>query len=136
MPFINITHSGCKLTEEQKLQLFQQTTKLMKDVMHKKEELTSVRIDCYEGSHWAIGSIPMNNSSYSVIYMDIKVTEGTNTAEEKSEMIKQSILMLKEIIGPLAEASYVVIDEVVGDSWGYDGLTQLARTQSIQVQTG
>ncbi len=129
MPFINITHSGSKLTEEQREGLFKETTRLMNEVMHKKEELTSVRIDNYEAGDWAIGSKRMSMSSSSAVYMDIKVTQGTNTAEEKSEMIRQSTLMLKEIIGPVAEASYVVIHEVAGDSWGYNGLTQLARAQ-------
>lgn len=129
MPFINITHSGSKLTEEQREGLFKETTRLMNEVMHKKEELTSVRIDNYEAGDWAIGSKRMSMSSSSAVYMDIKVTQGTNTAEEKSEMIRQSTLMLKEIIGPIAEASYVVVHEVAGDSWGYNGLTQLARAQ-------
>ncbi len=129
MPFINITYSGSKLTEEQREGLFKETTRLMNEVMHKKEELTSVRIDNYEAGDWAIGSKRMSMSSSSAVYMDIKVTQGTNTAEEKSEMIRQSTLMLKEIIGPVAEASYVVIHEVAGDSWGYNGLTQLARAQ-------
>ncbi len=129
MPFINITHSGSKLSEEQRGKLFKETTRLMNEVMHKKEELTSVRIDNYEAGDWAIGSKRMSMSSSSAVYMDIKVTQGTNTAEEKSEMIRQSTLMLKEIIGPIAEASYVVIHEVAGDSWGYNGLTQLARAQ-------
>lgn len=129
MPFINITHSGSKLSEEQRGKLFKETTRLMNEVMHKKEELTSVRIDNYEAGDWAIGSKRMSMSSSSAVYMDIKVTQGTNTAEEKSEMIRQSTLMLKEIIGPIAEASYVVVHEVAGDSWGYNGLTQLARAQ-------
>ncbi len=129
MPFINITHSGSELSEEQRGKLFKETTRLMNEVMHKKEELTSVRIDNYEAGDWAIGSKRMSMSSSSAVYMDIKVTQGTNTAEEKSEMIRQSTLMLKEIIGPVAEASYVVIHEVAGDSWGYNGLTQLARAQ-------
>lgn len=129
MPFINITHSGSKLSEEQRGKLFKETTRLMNEVMHKKEELTSVRIDNYEAGDWAIGSKRMSMSSSSAVYMDIKVTQGTNTAEEKSEMIRQSTMMLKEIIGPVAEASYVVIHEVAGDSWGYNGLTQLARAQ-------
>ncbi|MGH1405358.1 MAG: tautomerase family protein [Rhodomicrobiaceae bacterium] len=129
MPFINITYSGSKLTEEQREGLFKETTRLMNEVMHKKEKLTSVRIDNYEAGDWAIGSKRMSMSSSSAVYMDIKVTQGTNTAEEKSDMIRQSTLMLKKIIGPIAEASYVVIHEVAGDSWGYNGLTQLARAQ-------
>lgn len=36
MPFINITHSGSKLSEEQRGKLFKETTRLMNEVMHKK----------------------------------------------------------------------------------------------------
>lgn len=129
MPFINISLSGSELSNDQKEQLFHQTTELMHEVMHKKKELTSVRIQCSESCDWAIGSRLMNEGKERAVYMDIKVTEGTNTTAEKSEMIKQSILMLKHVVGPIAEASYVVIHDIAGDSWGYDGLTQQARAQ-------
>lgn len=129
MPFINISLSGSELSKDQKQQLFLQTTKLMDEVMHKKKELTSVRIECCDGSDWAIGSKPMSDLGVRAVYMDIKVTEGTNSADDKSEMIKQSILMLRDVVGSIAEASYVVIHEVANDSWGYDGLTQLARSK-------
>lgn len=129
MPFINISLSGSELSHDQKKQLFHQTTELMHEVMHKKKELTSVRIQLSESCDWAIGSRLMNEGKERAVYMDIKVTEGTNTAAEKSEMIKQSILMLKHVVGPIAAASYVVIHDIAGDSWGYDGLTQQARAQ-------
>ncbi len=46
---------------------------------------------------------------------------------EKTEIIKQIIELLKETIGTLQEASYVIIDEITASSWGYNGLTQAKR---------
>jgi 4-oxalocrotonate tautomerase len=62
--------------------------------------------------------------------MDIKVTAGTNTDEEKEKMIRQAIEMFKEVVGAIPEASYVVIHEVDATAWGYDGRTQRSRASA------
>jgi phenylpyruvate tautomerase PptA (4-oxalocrotonate tautomerase family) len=38
--------------------------------------------------------------------------------------------MLKESVGVVQEACYVVIDDIPADSWGYDGKTQAQRAAS------
>jgi 4-oxalocrotonate tautomerase len=45
-------------------------------------------------------------------------------------MISQAVKMLHDVVGPLQEACYVVIDDIPADSWGYDGKTQAARAAS------
>lgn len=127
MPFINISLTGPVLTQEQKQRLFDETTRLMAQVMNKKAELTSVRIDHYPEDNWAVGGLSMRAREQTGAHMDIKVTKGTNTDKEKAEMIKQAMSMLKDIVSLPPEASYIVIHEVDGTAWGYDGQTQNAR---------
>lgn len=69
----------------------------------------------------------MSDNEAISAYVDIKVTKGTNTPEEKEEMIAQSIIMLQDIVGTIQEACYVVVDDIPGDSWGYNGKTQAMR---------
>lgn len=129
MPYINI-RLGTNLNDEQRIQLFEQTTSLMNTVMRKRREVTVVHIQESESQQWSTNSIPLTAKSPVGAYVDIKVTDGTNTVEEKAEMISQTVNMLKDVVGIIQEACYVVIDDLPADSWGYNGKTQAARAAS------
>lgn len=127
MPFVNIAVAGTPLSESQKQALFDETTRLMNEVMKKNADLTSVRIDEFGGHNWAIGRKPANDRGETAVHMDIKITEATNTDDEKAEMIRKGMEMLRNIVGVTPEASYIVIHDVKASAWGYDGLTQQQR---------
>ena len=59
--------------------------------------------------------------------LDIKVTEGTNTKDEKALYALRVFDGIEAIAGTLAPASYIVIHEVRADAWGYQGQTQEFR---------
>ena len=129
MPYINI-RLGKNLDIEQRKQLFERTTSLMNTVMGKRREVTVVHIQESEAQQWSTNAIPLTNKEPIGAYVDIKVTDGTNTSEEKAEMISQTAKMLKNVVGIIQEACYVVIDDIPADSWGYNGKTQAARAIS------
>lgn len=129
MPYINIRLSTALDTEQQS-QLYQETTSLMNKVMGKRREVTVVHIEESKPHLWAVNGSALSSDVPVGAYVDIKVTEGTNTPKEKSEMILQTIEMLKDIIGTIQEACYVVIDDVPANSWGYNGKTQAERAIS------
>jgi len=63
----------------------------------------------------------------------IQVTrEGTTpgatsvTAEEKAALIKGASELLRDVLGKPLEATFVVIEEVDTDNWGWGGLPALA----------
>lgn len=126
MPYINI-RLGCKVSNEQKQALYQQTTSLMHEVMGKKQEVTVVNILESEPQQWSVNSVQLTAEDAVSAFVDIKITAGTNTAEQKASMIQKTIEMLREEVDVIQEACYVVIDEIPADSWGYDGKTQAAR---------
>ena len=129
MPYINI-RIGKKISTEQKNQLFQQTTDLMQTVMGKNPAVTVVHIDESIPEQWGINSGALTEEQPTGAYVNIKITDGTNSAEEKSEMIEKTVSMLKEVVGTIQEACYVVINDIPADSWGYDGKTQAARLRA------
>jgi 4-oxalocrotonate tautomerase len=77
-----------------------------------------------------VNGLPLTTEDPVAVFADIKVTEGTNTPEEKAEMISQTIKMLENVVGTIQEACYVVIDDIPANSWGYNGKTQYARASS------
>lgn len=99
-------------------------TDLTATTLGKKRELTAVSVEFVAPKSWFIGGAPVAQATF---FLDIKITEGTNTKNEKSTYIQQVFSGLESILGELAAASYIVLDEVRGDAWGYQGRTQEYR---------
>ena len=126
MPFVNIKVAGLTLAPEQVQHLQQGATTLMAEVLRKKAELTAVLVEHVSVMSWTVGGKPVSAAAH----LDVKVTEGTNTAEEKSRFIGEAMKLLRSALGAdLNPVAYVVIHEVPGGAWGWDGLTQAHRAQ-------
>ncbi|MEW8029728.1 MAG: tautomerase family protein [Candidatus Thiodiazotropha sp.] len=126
MPVITITLSGEQLTSLQQRSLQEMTTHLIAEIMAKRKSVTAVMVRSLPSINWAIAGNALNDHLRAA-QVDITITAGTNTAEEKGAMIDGVYRMLNDQLGPLAEASYVVIREVAADAWGYGGITQRSR---------
>jgi 4-oxalocrotonate tautomerase len=124
MPFVNIKVAGASLAPEQILRLQAEATRLMADVMHKKPELTAVLIEQVDAARWTVGAAPLRAAAQ----LDVKVTAGTNTPEDKRRFVSEAVRLLRSVIGPtLNPVCYVVVHEVAADAWGYGGRTQADR---------
>ena len=129
MPFVNVKVTGP--VEAAQVECLQQgITELMADVLRKKADLTAVLIEEAGTASWTVGAAPVAVAAH----LDAKVTLGTNTAEEKARFVASAHALLSEVLGlELPSSTYVVIDEVPGDAWGYAGLTQAHRATSRAV---
>lgn len=102
-------------------------TELTAEILGKKRELTSVAIGYVPSGQWFVGGASMDARQEATVYLEIKVTEGTNTKDEKSRYVEQVFRAFESILGKLTEASYIVVQEVAADAWGYGGETQEFR---------
>lgn len=134
MPFINIRTAPNDITEDQANQLIKRTTDLMHDVMGKKRERTTVHIQPEDGHLWAVGGETMSAVKGRAVLMDIKVTAGTNTTAEKEGMVQESYKMLLEVLEAMPQATYVVIDEIPGESWGKAGVMMYERAAADRIE--
>lgn len=126
MPYLNARLSGSPAKEvSAKVALL--LTDLTAEVLKKKRELTAVTIDFVPPEQWFIGGLPLAAQPQRSFYLDIKVTEGTNTKDEKALFVSRVFKAVEGIVGALNPASYIVIHEVRADSWGYQGQTQEYR---------
>lgn len=133
MPYLNVRLST-PLPDGAPARVAALLTDLTAEVLKKKRELTAVVIDPVRAEHWFIGGAPLGaaigekaSPPVASFYLDIKVTEGTNTKDEKAAYVQRVFAGLQSILGPLDPASYVVIHEVRADAWGYGGATQEFR---------
>jgi 4-oxalocrotonate tautomerase len=102
-------------------------TDLTAEVLRKKRELASVAVEYLAPQQWFIGGTSLASQGVATFYLDIKVTEGTNTKDEKALYVQKVFAAVEAVIGKLNTASYIVIHEVRGDAWGYQGATQEYR---------
>lgn len=129
MPYINI-QLGTTLNDVQRGQLYDKTTSLMDRIMGKRREVTTVHIQESAPHLWATNAVKLTPEDPIGAYVDIKVTEGTNTPQEKTEMLLETTKMLQDVVGVIQEACYIVIHDIPANSWGYNGKTQAARAAS------
>lgn len=129
MPFVNIKVAGPTLAPEQVRRIQQGATDLMAGILRKKAELTAVFIEQVPAASWTVGRTQVSAAAH----LDVKVTEGTNTTEEKGRFVAEAMTLLRSVLGTdLNAVAYVIIHEVPGDAWGWDGLTQEHRAQAAK----
>jgi 4-oxalocrotonate tautomerase len=123
MPYIDLKIEPTP-SPEQADTLARGVTDALVTVAGKRREVTAVRIAGCEASLWTLGGSACDKCT---AYVDVKITQGSNSQQEKAALIERLHRLLRETLGELAEASYIVIHELPAESWGYAGLTQGAR---------
>jgi len=126
MPFLHIRIAPRRGTQVDAAALACDFTRMAADLLGKRADLTSVRVERIEPGDWFIDGVP-GERRLPTGHVQIQVTQGTNTAAEKAAFVARAYERLAAAMGPLHPASYVVVDEIAADAWGYGGRTQAAR---------
>jgi len=126
MPILNVKVSGTKSAETTK-----QITDLLLDIttriLKKKREVTAIAIDYIDKDCWMVGGKLLSEQNKNSFYFDIKVTDETNTKDEKAQYIKEAFEGFEKILGNLHKESYVYVADVRATAYGYGGKTQEYR---------
>ena len=126
MPFIRISIAGNTPSHDQVTQLQRQTTLLMADVLGKRPEVTVVAIESCASANWSADGQRLADGRM-LAQMEAFITAGTNTEQEKASFISAAHQMICSVFNDAISPLYVVIVEVEGADWGYDGKTQAVR---------
>jgi 4-oxalocrotonate tautomerase len=126
MPILNVKVSARKSPE-----LIQKITGLLLDlttgILHKKPEVTAIVIDFVEHDCWIVAGKPLSVHGKNSFYFDVKITDETNTKDEKARYIKAAFEGFADLLGNLQEESYIHIEDVRAASYGFGGYTQEYR---------
>jgi 4-oxalocrotonate tautomerase len=126
MPILNVKISAKKSPE-----LTRQITTLLLDLttrlLHKKPEVTAIVIDYVDHDCWVVGGKPLSEHGKNSFYFDIKITDETNTKDEKARYIKTAFEGFAGLLGNLHEESYIHVEDVRAASYGFGGITQEYR---------
>jgi 4-oxalocrotonate tautomerase len=126
MPSLNLTMSAepdAQLTEQAAALLMRHT----QGILRKAPELTAIAIQYVPVRQWFIDGKMLAAQDKASFFLDIKISDETNTAQEKAAYIDAVYHGMAELLGPLHEVSYVHIDDARPAAWGWGGVTQQVR---------
>lgn len=126
MPILQV-----KLSAQPAPELSRQVAALLSEltarILHKKPELTAIVVDYLAPEHWLVGETSLAQQGKASFFLDINVTDGTNTKDEKAQYQQEVFAGLGNLLGDLHPVSYICIRDVRAEAWGYGGLTQEFR---------
>jgi len=126
MPILNVKVSGDKSAEKISA-ISNMLLELTSSVLGKKRDVTAITIQFIDADSWVIAGKPLTEHKKSSFYMDIKVTDETNTKDEKARYIAEVYAGFALILGEVHEESYIYVEDVRAASYGYGGRTQEYR---------
>jgi 4-oxalocrotonate tautomerase len=130
MPILNVKVSAKKSAEMvSKISslLLDLTTRILK----KNPAVTAIVIDFIDPDNWIVGQKILSEINKNSFYLDIKITDETNTKDEKAQYIKEVFAGFEHLLGNLHEESYIYVQDVRAASYGYGGHTQEYRYQHM-----
>jgi 4-oxalocrotonate tautomerase len=104
-------------------------------ILRKKAELTAVVVERVDPKAWFAGGTSLAAQQASSFWLEIKVVDGTNTKDEKEAFIAAVFDRMGALLGDLHPESYVHVDEVSADAYGFGGLTQERRYIAAKLDT-
>ena len=126
MPILNVLLSGT--ADEQKTQqVAHMLANCTSQILRKKPELISIAIRYLEPAHWIVGGQSLAVQNKSSAYVEIKITDETNTRAEKAAYIQAVYDGLLGLMPDLHHESYIHVDDVRAGAYGYGGKTQEYR---------
>ena len=128
MPVINVKISGARgagMTEQVAAMLMDLTS----EVLGKKRELIAIAIQYVDRADWFIAGRRLTEWGMDSFYLDIKITDETNTKDEKAEYIRRVFEGFAGLLGALHDESYIHVEDVRAATYGYGGKTQEFRYQ-------
>jgi 4-oxalocrotonate tautomerase len=129
MPILNVKVSVPK-SRETVAQISELLLELTSRILKKKRGVTAIAIDFIDPDCWIVGGRSLTDHKKHSFYFDIKITDETNTKDEKAQYIREAFAGFAAILGEVHEESYIYVQDVRAASYGYGGKTQEYRYQA------
>ncbi len=133
MPMITLHHTG-KRDRALSRQLAAEVTELTRTHLTKDPAVTAVAVHAVDPAHWFAGGLSLAEQGLATFWLDIKVTDATNTKAEMASYIEAVFTSLSGALGPTHTESYILVHEVPAAAYGYGGQTQEYRFISGRIR--
>jgi 4-oxalocrotonate tautomerase len=134
MPILNVTISrkpSADLVKQIADGLAERTHRLL----GKPRDVTSVAVTFVPPEHWIVAGRSLEEQELASFWLDIKVTDGTNTKDEKATYLEEVFSFMRSVLGPLHGESYILVHDVRADAYGYGGKTQEHRYVRSRIES-
>ncbi len=128
MPILNVKVSAKKSPELTK-KIADLLLDLTSRILKKKREVTAIAIEYVDHDAWVVAGQLLSEQSKNSFYFDIKITDETNTKDEKAQYIKEAFEGFENLLGNLHDESYIYVQDARAATYGFGGLTQEYRYQ-------
>jgi 4-oxalocrotonate tautomerase len=96
-------------------------------VLGKDPRVTAVAVTFVPRGRWFVAGRSTAERGRPAFFVDVRVSDGTNTKDEKARFVAEAFHAMGRLLGPVEEESYVHVDDARADAYGYGGLTQERR---------
>jgi 4-oxalocrotonate tautomerase len=127
MPFARLTIADPNLSLTASQDLAGAVTDLLDTVLLKDRAAAVVHVNLVSATSWYVAGA--NQPSATGAHLEVSITAGTNSAEEKAAFLRGAYELLSYKLGTLPAAVYVALYELDGEAYGYNGISQTARHQ-------
>ncbi|MGJ5071067.1 tautomerase family protein [Bradyrhizobium oligotrophicum] len=127
MPLINIVYASQHRSPGLKKDIAKAVTELTARILRKDPKVTAVIVSEADAANWFAGGASLAEQGLASYWIDVHVSEGTNTKDEKAAYLAAVFARMNELIGPLHHETYLHVDEVKADAYGFGGLSQERR---------
>jgi len=127
MPLITVIYATSRQAPSLKADIAAAVSELTATILHKDPKVTAIIVKAADAADWFAGGKSLAEQKLASYWLDIHVSEGTNTKDEKAAYLAAMFARMGELLGPLHEETYLHVDEVKGDAYGFGGLTQERR---------
>ncbi|MGJ4899394.1 tautomerase family protein [Bradyrhizobium oligotrophicum] len=127
MPLINIVYASQRRSPSLKKAIADAVTELTARILRKDPKVTAVIVSEADAADWFAGGASLAEQGLASYWIDVHVSEGTNTKDEKAAYLAAVFARMAELIGPLHHETYLHVDEIKADAYGFGGLSQERR---------
>jgi 4-oxalocrotonate tautomerase len=128
MPYIHVQVSG-PADNDLAGRVASAATDLTARLLGKDPAVTAVAIDFIDARQWFIGGKPVSRGRQRSFHWMVSITDETNTKGEKAAYLAAVHQAMGELLGGVAEHSYVHVADLRASAYGYGGKTQEHRYQ-------
>lgn len=127
MPLITVQYTSRRKAPSLKAEIASAISKLSADILHKDPKVTAVIVQSIDAADWFAGGQSLAEQKLASVWVDIHISDGTNSKDEKADFIAATFKRMDELLGPLHNESYIYVHDARADAYGFGGLTQERR---------
>lgn len=127
MPMIKARYTKPQDGRDPKQDVAALLSRLTAEILHKDPAVTAVLVESAEPGDWIVAGSSVADQRIGTFYVEVSITDHTNIKGETTEWVRRVYDEMNALLGPVHEASYVLVHAVDGDAYGYGGLTQNLR---------